>query len=485
MPLSIRTAQLGKPVSDSNALNLEDLQVAVHNALTSWGDLGGDDDELLDFLLIVRNERERNDSGSNPLALRQATNSVLESALNELAEQEETEAAVLKARFIEGEIIRQVAARLYASPDQVNRYQRSAISSLSQIILGRELALRDVQLRDLEAGLPPATYSRLFGFDDARRKVVDQLNRESQPWIVTIAGIGGIGKSSLADASVRRVLRSFNFDKAIWLQAGSHSLSGAPLPPEESYTHLLNTLTARLFPGAPQGSEGEASAKTRQILTKNPHLIVIDNLETEETTTYLIEKVCEWIKPTKFLFTTRSRQTREASAFTLSLDELSDVDAADLLRHQAQVIGLGDLAGAAEADLRAIYEVTGGNPLALKLVVSLASVMSLPQVLADLAQSRPGPIEDLYRYIYWESWRSLSEEARSLLQAMPLIASSGALPQQIRAISELSESAFWPAVSELISRSLLEITGTIHERRYGIHRLTETFLRTEIIGWSE
>ena len=169
----------------------------------------------------------------------------------------------------------------------------------------------------------------------------------------------------------------------------------------------------------------------------------------------------------------------------MSLDELSDVDAADLLRHQAQVIGLGDLAGAAEDDLKAIYEVTGGNPLALKLVVSLAAVMSLPQVLADLAQSRPGPIEDLYRHIYWESWRSLSEEAKSLLQAMPLIASSGALPQQIRAISELSENAFWPAVSELISRSLLEITGTIHERRYSIHRLTETFLRTEIIGWSE
>jgi len=67
---------------------------------------------------------------------------------------------------------------------------------------------------------------------------------------------------------------------------------------------------------------------------------------------------------------------------------------------------------------------------------------------------------------------------------MPLIAEAGALPEQMRAISNLSEERFWPAVSELISRSLLEIKGTIHERRYGIHRLTETFLRTEIIGWT-
>lgn len=146
---------------------------------------------------------------------------------------------------------------------------------------------------------------------------------------------------------------------------------------------------------------------------------------------------------------------------------------------------MDELATAGKGDIDVIYATTGGNPLALKLVVSLASVLSLPQVLADIARSRPGPIEDLYKHIYWESWRTLSDDAQALLQAMPLIAEAGALPAHMRAISNLSEERFWPAVSELISRSLLEIKGTIHERRYGIHRLTETFLRTEIIGWTE
>ena len=35
----------------------------------------------------------------------------------------------------------------------------------------------------------------------------------------------------------------------------------------------------------------------------------------------------------------------------------------------------------------------------------------------------------------------------------------------------------------LRNRSLLEVRGTIQAKRYGIHRLTETFLRTEIIHW--
>ena len=66
---------------------------------------------------------------------------------------------------------------------------------------------------------------------------------------------------------------------------------------------------------------------------------------------------------------------------------------------------------------------------------------------------------------------------------MPLVAATGALPEQMQMMSGLEDDAFWTAVHELSTRSLLEIRGTIHERRYSIHRLTETFLRTEIVQW--
>ena len=72
-----------------------------------------------------------------------------------------------------------------------------------------------------------------------------------------------------------------------------------------------------------------------------------------------------------------------------------------------------------------------------------------------------------------------------MLQAMPLVADTGALPEQMQSVSGLPEAEFWPAVHELFARSLLEVRGSVHERRYSIHRLTETFLRTEIIDWPE
>jgi hypothetical protein len=129
--------------------------------------------------------------------------------------------------------------------------------------------------------------------------------------------------------------------------------------------------------------------------------------------------------------------------------------------------------------------VTGGNPLAIKLVVSLAAVLPLAQSLADLVKGQPGPIEDLYRRIYWRAWHTLSSEARALLQAMPLVAELGATIQQMQAISGLAERQLLPAILELVARSLLEVRGPAWDKLYGIHRLTESFLRTEIIHWPQ
>lgn len=208
-------------------------------------------------------------------------------------------------------------------------------------------------------------------------------------------------------------------------------------------------------------------------------------MESGDEAAYILEQIREFTEPSKFIVTSRARPTVSVPAYFLFVEELPLSDAAALIRHQARTIGLEELAESEEPDIRAIYDVAGGNPLALKLIVSLAAVLPFDQILADLAGSRRGPIEDLYRFIYLESWRSLSDNAQALLQAMPLVAEKGALPEQMLAISGLNNDNFWSAVTELVSRSLLEVRGSLHERRYGIHRLTETFLRTEIIYWPE
>ena len=151
--------------------------------------------------------------------------------------------------------------------------------------------------------------------------------------------------------------------------------------------------------------------------------------------------------------------------------------------YHAQDIGISTVSEASDEELGSIYQLTGGNPLALKLVVSLLDVLPLGQIRTNLLQNKSGPLEGMYRQIYRQTWQTLSPEARTLLQAMPLVAEAGALPDYLQAISTLSDSQFWPAIQELRNRSLLEVRGNLLEKRYGIHRLTATFLQSDITHW--
>jgi hypothetical protein len=57
--------------------------------------------------------------------------------------------------------------------------------------------------------------------------------------------------------------------------------------------------------------------------------------------------------------------------------------------------------------------------------------------------------------------------------------------EQMAEVSQLPEEELNEAVQLLVTRSLLEIWGSTWQRRYNIHRLTDAFLRTEIIHLPE
>lgn len=469
-------------MSLSLSMNLETLQPPVHAALRAWHTIGGTSENLLDSLLLVQESRQDVAEGGSAAMLRLATNEVLLSAIQEMAGKDAEGARILRARFVDRDTIQKTAYRFNLSPDQVNRLQRRAIERLTELLLGREMAARERRIQEMQARLQPATYTRLFGFEEARANVLEQVLAANSPWVVAIVGLGGIGKTALADSVTRQVIRRFHFDEVIWLRVTGHGMGAPNLTLESLWASLAKSLWPQEIGG---GSPAQRMGRVRQALKSKAHLVVIDNLEAQADTAYLLQHLGDLAAPSKFLLTTRTRPPGQAGVFTLSVNELSKPDSAALLRYHAATIGLHDLAQASVADSEAIYHITGGNPLALKLVVSLAAVLPLPQILADLKRSRAGQIEEMYRHIYWKAWQTLTPQARDLLQAMPLAASSGAPSEQMQAISGLSQAQLWPAIMELSSRSLLEVRGTTWERRYGIHRLTESFLYTEIIDWTE
>lgn len=470
----------------SSRFTLPMLKSDVHAALRAWHVTGGTAQNLLEYLLLVQERRSIVAQDGSPATLRLATNQMLMDCLQELETQDQTAERVLRTRFIDKRKLMFVANKLNVSEHTVSRLQRAAIDRLAEIIYGRELAVREERAQAAESQLPPASYTRLFGLGDARTQLEAHCLREGAPWVVAIAGIGGIGKTALADAVARQIIRHSFFDQVIWIRAEFQNMSGHSRSPRLLYEDLIVTLSRHLWLDSANGqSFDQRLFQVRQTLKKRPYLVVIDNLESETDTAYLLAHLNDLAAPSKFLLTARTRPSKQATVFTFSIDELSLTDAVALLCHHANDVGVSAMATATTADLQNIYNVVGGNPLALKLVVSLLDLLPLGQVLSNLSHSQPGPVEELYRHIYWQSWQLLTSDAKKLLQAMPLVAEFGGLPPYLCQISGLAEGQLWPALQELRNRSLLEVRGTLQEKRYGIHRLTETFLHTEIIRWPE
>lgn len=460
------------------------LQSAIHAALRAWHTPGVSSNNLLEGLLLVSVQRQQMDEVEPPMLRRLATNRVLLAGISVLETQDETLARVLQARFIDKNKLFVVANKLNVSEHTVSRMQRTAIERLADVIHSQEMALRAEQGQGIEGRLPPPSYTQVFGFEAAQVELMALLAQPSRPWIIALTGLGGIGKTTLADSVVRQLVRQWAFADVIWVRAVVQGMDGRSRSAHLPYEDLIITLARHFWPDiADAFPSPQRVTQVKQVLKERPFLIVIDNLESDTDTAYLLAHLSDLTSPSKFLLTSRTRPAKQAAVFNFPISELSLAASSDLLRYHAQEIGIHAMSTATTSDLADIYRVVGGNPLALKLVVSLLDLLPLTQILAALTRSQAGPIEDLYRHIYWQSWQMLSPAARSVLQAMPLVAEAGGAPDYLRTISDLSEAEFWPALQELRHRSLLEVRGTLHEKRYGIHRLTESFLQTEIIHW--
>ena len=351
--------------------------------------------------------------------------------------------------------------------------------------------IRDGSFKPIPIDAPPQALSlmpHLFGIEAARDELLESLWRTDRPWLLSIDGIGGIGKTTLAEVVVDAMRGTDRFGRVAWVSAkqeefnmgfGTESTRRAALNADHLVDSLLEQLTDQNLTAPPR----EKEQQLQRLLKEEPTLVVIDNLETMADYEALIPSLRDLANPSKFLITSRHPLAQYNDVFCLTLGEIPQQAAFDLLRHEAKMRGVRGLSDASDADLAPIIEVVGGHPLALNLVLGQLSFMPLPQVLANLQQATGERIEDFYTYIYWQAWQALDDSARRLLLAMPML--HNATYEQQAAVTELSAEQMQPALTQLINLSLLQVGGDVNETRYRLHRLTETFLMNEVLKWND
>lgn len=464
-----------------NEYSQKRLEKDIHTALKNWYTVKGKSDHSLENLYLVQNKMREQESAYQMSAQRLHVNEVLQNGLRALEAKQPEAADILKRRFQDDKSMATVGKEMKLSPDQVKHKQKSAIKALANIIWVWEQDARELLITRQEGQLEAKSYTELFGIDALSDELLAFLTRDDSPWVISLVGIGGIGKTSLANFTVRRAISKLYYEDVIW-----HKVSNIlqrpypPTPPEQTFQRIMNELSKKLLPALPNEMDKMQRFEHLQHLLKSrPHLIIIDNLEMPSDTSYLLSELVTLANPSRFLLTSRIPPRDHAGSQSICLTELGQQDSLALIRHYANEIRFFQAAKAQDEDLLPIFELVGGNPFALKQMVGLAQKRPLPSLLQSIRQRPLGDGEEIYQHILEETWLTLSNEAKAVLTVITLAADGGMDPDQILYRSKLPESSFWPAINELISRSLLEVrSSSIWERFYGIHRLTELFIRS-------
>lgn len=391
---------------------------------------------------------------------------------------------LLRERFENRRDVLAVANSLNISESSLYYRQRQAVSQLTEILLDLEKQAGQSWRERMLARLEIPSYAQLVGIEEVKARLTSALLEKKSHFIISIDGLGGIGKTSLANQIARDVIQTTRFDEIAWITAKHTHLSTLGRLQIESgrpvltFPMLVDKLTTQFeLPEKEERTQLQQQQLVKRFLRERACLIIIDNLETVADYRSLLPELRKWQNPSKFLLTSRLRLLDEPDVFSISLRELPPTAAFELLRLEAKRTGFKDLAAATDEALQKIYDTVGGNPLALKLIVGQLRFHSLPRVLERFAHTHSTEKgTGLFDYIYQEIWESLTDNRRITLLALTQAGETGFTFEHLVSVSMLDESIVADSLEELILLSLVDQKGSLFERRYSLHRLTTAFL---------
>ena len=225
--------------------------------------------------------------------------------------------------------------------------------------------------------LPQPDYGRFIGRDAELSKVVRILRPypHSQMHLVTIDGIGGVGKTALALEVAHRYLYASaqmpeeeRFEAIIWPSARQPILKAEGIHPRQQVLRHLDDIYTAIAVALEReditrARTEEQAELVRKALTQQRTLLIVDNLETVDDEAVL-DFLRELPAPTKAIVTTRPRID---VAYPVRLVGMPWTDAQRLIEQEGEKKGVSLTA----AESRRLFDRTGGVPLAIVWSVGL------------------------------------------------------------------------------------------------------------------
>jgi hypothetical protein len=282
------------------------------------------------------------------------------------------------------------------------------------------------QLRVIPSNLPAPTYTTFVGRQAEVTRLLELLSPRHAAHLISIDGIGGVGKTALVLEVAYRCLRASTgespnhrvpvFDAIIFVSAKQEVLTPGGILARTHTQRTLQDIFREVGDTLDRGGVTrvtleEQPAYVRQVLADQNTLLIVDNLETMEDKQGMMGFLYDLPPQVKVIITTRERALLYAP---IRLENLPQDDGLQLIQHEAAD---KDLALDHEQTL-AIYQRTGGVPAAMIYAVGqMAAGYSLETMLIHLAEAKG----DVARFCFEGSVAPLrGQPAHSLLMAMAM-----------------------------------------------------------------
>lgn len=309
------------------------------------------------------------------------------------------------------------------------------------------------------------------GREDELQKVLDALNPSTRSWIISLTGVGGIGKTELAVECAHIAMAQGLFDSVVWTTAKESWLSPEEgiQPYSETYSlvslvDLLNTIIDvlkmddRLRIVSPERKIRHVKEK----LASAAYLLIVDNLETVQDRA-VIQFLTEVPVPSKALVTSRvgglgsidivAARTLEGQR-EIPIGPLSKGATVSLFTKRAATNGLLVTKAEDLAKVEVLAELSGGSPLAIEWIVGQMALKGYG--LDDAIRLLSSSNHQVLKYCFENLVSLAGRKAKKVLVAVPIFAQS-AKPEALAVITGMKRTDLDEALRRLTQASLVEI----------------------------
>lgn len=332
--------------------------------------------------------------------------------------------------------------------------------------------------------LPRPDYSLFVGREQEKAKIIERLSPLKHGGVITIDGVGGVGKSALALEVAYYYLNNYQvlpeaerFEAIIWTSAKQKvlTITGVRSRPqvlrnlEDIYTAISVTLGREdIIRAKPE----EQAILVTTALSERRTLLIVDNLETIDDEN-LLGFLQELPLNAKAIVTTRHRID---VAYPVRLTGLSEREALTLIESECKEKDVHiDI-----NDARDLYKRTGGLPLAI--VLSVGQIIygySIKTVLAKLGSAK----SDIIKFCFETSLEIIQSDsienrgAYKLLLALSLF-SKDASRETLGYVADYGEDELSRDDALVVLEKLSLVNKS--NNRFNLLPLTKIFVTAEL-----